>query len=180
MNLRLFFAVLIPKETKTKIEQELYPLLKPFQQEIKIVSTQNLHLTLRFLGYWPEEKAVEMEKKLEGLCKQPSFEIELEGIGSFHNRVLWIGSKKGNQEMEALARIVSRGLELPEEPFSSHLTLVKNKNLSSEEWKKMEQKLEEKKFKTAFRVNAVHLMQSELKPSGSEYKSVFEWKLKAP
>ncbi len=178
MTIRLFFAVLLPNETRKRIQQEIYPKLIPFQQGLKVVPSQNLHLTLRFLGEWPKEKTVELKEKMGELEQQPAFEIRLQGIGSFNGRVLWIGIEKGKLELETLAETIAKKLGLEPETFSAHLTICRNKSLSGNEWKKMMQKLEQEPFEARFAADSVHLMQSILKPSGSEYQSVHEWKLK--
>lgn len=179
MSRRLFFAVPLPSETRKRIQQEIYPKLTLFQHGLKIVPSQNLHLTLRFLGETPKEKAAGIKEKLGELEQQSAFEIALKEIGSFHERILWIGIEKGKQELEKLAGIVSQKLGLEQEPFSAHLTIARNKNLSGNEWKKMVQQLEQESFEARFAAESVHLIQSNLKPSGSEYQIFCEWKLKS-
>lgn len=178
MSQRLFFAVLLPNETREQIQQEIYPKLIPFQRGLKMVPSQNLHVTLRFLGEMPEEKTAGIKEKMGGLEQQSAFEIALKKIGSFNERVLWIGIENGREELGALARIVSEKLGIASEPFSAHITIARNKKLSKKEWKKMVRELEQKKFDAKFAADSVHLMQSNLKPNGSEYRIVHEWKLK--
>jgi 2'-5' RNA ligase len=178
MSQRLFLAIPIPKTVRERIAEELFPILQAFEKRIRIVPAKNLHLTLRFLGNWPDEEMPELLLKLRSLGRQTGFKIQLEKTGSFQDRVAWAGIEKGKEELEKMAGIVSQALGLEKEPFKSHLTLARNKNLPAAEWKKMLEKLQEKRFTAVFKAESVHLMQSHLKPSGSEYESVFEWKLK--
>ncbi len=86
---------------------------------------ENMHLTLAFIGDYPEAGPV--LEALSGLAFSP-FELTLEGLGCFGD--LWWAGLKGSAPLEALARRVRRALAEAEIPFdrkrfSPHVTLLR-------------------------------------------------------
>jgi 2'-5' RNA ligase len=132
--MRCFIALEFPPEIKSKI----YTSLKKEMQakpELKWVTQENLHLTLKFLGEIPENQAEkladELEKRFRGEKKIP---VKLGGIGSFLDRgsvrVLWIGIDKGTEEIKKLAEEVENltakfGFPREKRPFVPHLTVAR-------------------------------------------------------
>ncbi|MBI4053624.1 MAG: RNA 2',3'-cyclic phosphodiesterase [Candidatus Diapherotrites archaeon] len=165
---RVFFAVGIPPEIREKIARDL---LQGLPQGVKPVKKENLHFTLVFVGGWPSERTpelVEAGKKVSG----KAFGAEISGIGQFHSRVLWIGIAKGAEEMEVIAGQIGKALGLPEQKFSAHLTIARNKSLGQKEFAGIAESLGVKKFSEKFRVQGFELMESELLPDGPEYKAL--------
>lgn len=110
-------------------------------QGIRPVKTNQLHLTLKFLGEVLEKRLVGIEKELH-LIKLPSFEIEFTHLGFFPNerrpRVIWIGISEGKRQLTALAQEVDERLSkigFPKEKrkFSPHLTVGRIKKLYPDE-----------------------------------------------
>ena len=83
---RSFVAIDLPQNIRTEIRkiQEKLPKFKG-----KITEFENLHLTLKFLGHIPEETLEEVKKKL-GLVKFRKFETEIDKIGVFAPRIVWL------------------------------------------------------------------------------------------
>ena len=86
---------------------------------------ENLHLTLAFIGEYPEAEPV--LDALERVSFSP-FELSPEGLGCFGD--LWWAGLKGSAPLEALARWVRRALAEAEIPFdrkrfSPHVTLIR-------------------------------------------------------
>ena len=81
-NARLFFAVNFSEELKEKIFNELVSEIP--KEGFGKVSRENLHITLAFLGYFPEEKIPELQKKASALESFESFEAEINCIGHFN------------------------------------------------------------------------------------------------
>ena len=86
---------------------------------------ENLHLTLAFIGEYPEAEPV--LDALERVSFSP-FELSPEGLGCFGD--LWWAGLKGSAPLEALARRVRRALAEAEIPFerkrfSPHVTLIR-------------------------------------------------------
>lgn len=172
---RLFVAINLPEALKEKIFETLSKEIDP--KKLKVVKKENLHLTLAFLGYFPEEKIQELEEKLSGVKELQEFEIELTGIGCFKNRVLWLGMEKGKQEAIELNKKVNELLGLESERFSAHLTLARNKEFSGKELNELIKKLEEKRFSATTKINSVELMESKLTPNGPIYSVVKKFEL---
>ncbi len=110
-------------------------------QGIRPVKTNQLHLTLKFLGEVLEKQLVGIEKELH-LIKLPSFEIEFTHLGFFPNerrpRVIWIGLSEEKRQLTALAQEVDERLSkigFPKEKrkFSPHLTVGRIKKLYPDE-----------------------------------------------
>ena len=97
------------------------------------VKPENLHLTLRFLGEVEEARLPELSKAIASSLQGTSpFPLALGGLGAFPDlrfpRVIWIGVKRGAEELSALQARLEEGLQRigfsPEDrPFSPHLTL---------------------------------------------------------
>jgi RNA 2',3'-cyclic 3'-phosphodiesterase len=101
--------------------------------ELRWVSAENLHLTLRFLGQVDTARLEELSRELRRLPVQP-FSLRLGGLGSFGRgaavRVVWIGVTAGGRELEQLASAVEKccaeaGLPPEDRAYNPHLTLAR-------------------------------------------------------
>lgn len=166
-NKRVFLAVNIPKKVKEEIAAEY--LIKLNVKGLKPVEKENLHVTMKFLGYLPEEGVKEIEEKLHALKSFKRFEIELSGVGTFRNRVIWIGAKKGDAELKEINAKINELLSLEKEEFSSHLTLARNKFMQSEKVKEILEQLKKIQFNEKFTAESLDIMESKLMPAGPVY-----------
>jgi 2'-5' RNA ligase len=173
-NARLFFAVNIPEETKNRIFAELVETIP--QKSFGKTRRENLHITIAFLGYFPKEKIVELEKKAQTLKNFKKFEAELNEIGHFRGRVLWLGTGKGTEEFNLLAKKLCEAIEMPNEEFHAHVTLARNKSAEKKEFDAVVEKLHAKKFFEKICANSFDLMQSIPASKGQVYKKVFSIK----
>ena len=93
------------------------------------------HLTLRFLGEVPEERAGPIGVALRSaVAMSPPFTLTLEGVGAFPSRnaprVVWVGVTQGREHATELSRKVSESLArvgFPPEAagFVPHVTLFR-------------------------------------------------------
>jgi len=132
--MRLFTAIDLPEETVLRLER-LLSALRP-EALIKWSPLDNLHITIKFIGEWPESRLDELHETLAGLGPRESVEIDFHDLGWFPNerspRVLWAGVHAGeglrnlaHDTDEALGKLgVSREIR----DFSPHLTLARMKN----------------------------------------------------
>lgn len=106
---------------------------------VRPVKSNQLHLTLKFLGEVPESRIASIKQAIQSI-DFPSFNISLEGIGCFPNlnyiRVVWIGITEGSDNLKQLANMIEERLNpigFPREKrgFSPHLTLARIKKLRS-------------------------------------------------
>ena len=86
---------------------------------------ENLHLTLAFIGEYPDPDAV-----LEAMAALPTrpFRLRLEGVGAFGD-LWWIGLEKSDA-LEGYVRALRRalagaGIPFDRKRFSPHITLVR-------------------------------------------------------
>jgi 2'-5' RNA ligase len=156
----------------------LQKALRRHHGDVKWVRPESIHITLKFLGDVEEESVEEIEgvlhKSVQGFSP---FSIELSDTGVFPHvhrpRVLWVGIKKGAQELGGLARKVDASLqELGFEPekrhFSAHITLGRVRSPHG-----MDTTIKEMistDFRTkSFHVESIEFMKSDLKPTGAVY-----------
>jgi 2'-5' RNA ligase len=171
LNRRYFVAVNLPLDLRARARIfEVYSRHIP-DNGFKVVPKNNVHTTLAFIGWWPGEKERELAAKLSSV-KHPAFELELNGIGHFNHRVIWLGTTKGGREMEALAQKTLQALEIKEERFHPHFTLARARYPVKKEVAPVLEKLQAREFKESVQVKSFELMQSHLKPSGPVYTVV--------
>jgi 2'-5' RNA ligase len=128
--MRLFTAIDLPPEMLKKIEAfvaRLRPLAK-----LRWTDVENLHITTKFIGEWPETRLDEMKTALRGVKSEP-IQIAVRGIGWFPNvrrpTVFWAGVD-GGEPLPKLAQTTEQATEalgVPHEPraYSPHLTLAR-------------------------------------------------------
>lgn len=178
MNKRLFFAINLPAEIKEEIDR-LY--LKELEKEnkkekvIKIVKKENLHFTLRFIGYFPEEKLNELIENTEKI-KFKEFQIKINGVRQFKNSIIWLSTSSGATDLQELSDKLSEVLHLQKEKITAHLTIARNKNMKKKEFNELIEKLKKIQLTEVFRVKSFSLMESQLKAEGPTYKVLHEFK----
>jgi len=124
---RLFFA-LWPDETVRSTLVDLQKRLPPGMG--RLVSGDNLHITLVFLGATPIERQHCIEEGLAGVDR-PGFSLRLDQMGYWRKpQVLWVGSAATPLPLTALVQdlrdIAGRcGCEVETRPFQIHLTLCR-------------------------------------------------------
>jgi 2'-5' RNA ligase len=95
--------------------------------------TENLHLTVRFIGATAPDRVPDLVAATEAAAATVApFTVRLAGAGAFPTadrpRVVWLGIVEGESELASLAGVLSaelaaRGWEADERPFRAHLTL---------------------------------------------------------
>src|ERR1700693_6334684 len=86
--LRLFVGIGLPPDLKLRIS-----LLCTGVPEARWVDAGNFHLTLRFIGEVDEGVASDIDAALLRL-RARRFDLALAGVGSFGDRMLWVGGDK--------------------------------------------------------------------------------------
>lgn len=131
--MRLFVAIQLSDELKKNITGTLHDLK---QKGVKgsYVPTQNLHLTLAFIGETDDPGAV--KEALKNVYFKP-FKLVLSDMGTFGD-LLWVGMK-GNQGLSAVAKSVrdaldTSGITYDRKEFKPHITLIRK---SSGNWKQV-------------------------------------------
>lgn len=177
--MRLFVALHISQEIRDAITN-LVGEFKPLDESWKWTRTENLHVTLKFLGEISREKLQIVKEALRGVPAEFPFLLKFASLGFFPNgrrpRVLWVGldAPPGLTELahaveESLANIqISR----EEREFSPHLTLARSKEgrilprLSEAIAKREKNKFGE------MTATSFHLIESKIKSTGAEYTTL--------
>lgn len=184
--MRCFIAIPLTTDTHQELSQ-IQSQLKETEADVGWVKTDNIHLTLKFLGEIEEQKIKTISKELKELTnKYTSFETCMGKLGTFPSisnpKVIWIGINKNEDKITNLQKgiedvITPLGFEKETRPFHPHLTLGRVRG------KKNIQKLVDKlkslplpQFKPIM-VDRIILFQSILKPTGAEYTALDEFPL---
>lgn len=176
--MRLFIAIDLPgkaKETIEKIKLELKGL-----KGIKPVATENIHLTLKFLGEVSPNKAKEITEALKQVKFKP-FKIAISKMGVFPNeqkaQVLWIDAEPAEPLIEIKRQIDAALPRFKDDhPFKNHITFVRIKYISTDaDKKKILDILKKPVEKTEFMVSKFKLYKSDMQPSGPEYEVMEEY-----
>jgi len=179
-KLRLFVAVDVDERVRTQVAR-VENALRPVVSGVKWVEPELCHITLKFLGYVPEEQvpAIAEACRRTAMVGQP-FDMGFRGVGAFprlrNARVLWMGLERGEALLAALAATLERELAplgfAPEQrPFSPHLTLGRFKAPPGQGLEEAVRPFEHQRFGTV-RVDSLRLMRSILSPAGPTYSVV--------
>jgi RNA 2',3'-cyclic 3'-phosphodiesterase len=135
-KMRLFVAFDIPDTIRDLITATV----RDFQSAIegaRWVKPENLHLTLKFIGYYEREKLEILESRIRDIAgKGEAFTVCFGKPGAFPSprraRVLWIGISQGSMTAGRLAeklnaRLEKVGVKKEDRAFAGHLTLARLK-----------------------------------------------------
>jgi len=129
--MRLFVAIDIPADLKDAL-RSFVSRLQP-TAKIGWSPLENLHVTTKFIGEWPEPQLDEMKRALASVPVKGAIDITVKGLGWFQNprrpRVFWAGVK-GGEPLRVLAQATEQTVErlgVPAEArdYSPHLTLAR-------------------------------------------------------
>jgi 2'-5' RNA ligase len=183
--LRSFIAIELPDEVKFSLA-EVQKGLKKSGADIRWVKTDNIHLTLKFLGDVKEENIDGINQALKGACNNHNvFGIEIRDIGTFparkSPRVLWAGISCQDEliklQEEIDGAMASLGFAPEKRAFSPHLTIGRFK--SSQGMNSLMKEIEAIRHDSfgRFDVRSIYLIKSDLKPSGAVYTRIKEFPL---
>jgi RNA 2',3'-cyclic 3'-phosphodiesterase len=130
--MRLFVALDIPQEIRERIAQ-FQTGLKALAPDVRWVSTESFHVTLKFIGEVAPEQLDGFKKALAEV-RSERFDVTFRNYGFFPNprsaRVLWVGIE-APEELAQLASAVdvatqTMGIAREEHAFTPHLTLARS------------------------------------------------------
>jgi len=177
MTKRIFIAVNLPEKTRAKLVELLDAMPK---EGLKAIPAENLHITLKFLGYVDDEYIEEIKEKLQKISEENSFEIELAGVGEFNSRVIWAGISKNAQMLRDMSGEINYLLGTEEDEFRAHITLARNRDAPAAKIKEAVDRLKKFNFQEKFAVESIDIMESRLAPSGPAYQVLHRIPLKSP
>ncbi|MCD6488701.1 MAG: RNA 2',3'-cyclic phosphodiesterase [Desulfurococcales archaeon] len=178
---RTFIAIDIDDDNVRNELAKVRDYLSSTKAELKPVATENIHITLRFIGEMPLTLVSELCDKLSKEVTFKPFKIKVYGLGVFPNihrpRVIWAGITEGASNIIELHDIVEkilRKLRIPpsREKFIPHITIARVK--SSRNLPALRKAIElyiDKDF-GGFIVNSIKVKRSILTPRGPIYSDI--------
>jgi len=176
---RLFVALDVPEGVRRAIG-ELIGKLERECRGARWVRVEGMHVTLKFIGHVPPEKAQRIQEELRGIRSGAAVEMSFCQAGFFpsaqHPRVFWVGIQ-ASPNLAKMAEAIEERLEpldIPRErrPFRPHLTLAR---FRSEEGlarlREAVEKLSPLEF-GAGRAEEFYLYESQLRPGGAQYNKL--------
>ena len=190
-NKRLFIAVNLSIPTTRKVAETLARLRQAATYKrlrVTWVAPQNLHITLKLLGWTHAETAAALEDSLLAVAAgRTGFEVSARGVGAYPTmaapRVLWVGVGDPEGHLGRLAADVDAatcrlGFERERRPFAAHLTLGRVKE-GGDAAADLLAPYQESDFGTS-RIRELVLYESVMKSSGSEYTALARAPLGTP
>ena len=178
---RVFCAIDLPTDLKQKLAIHVEQLKKETGVKAGWTRTENIHLTIKFLGNIPVSNVKQLSQAATRAVKSLApFKLTAEYCGAFPThgppRVLWIGITDSSAQ---LARLYVRldeecaAVGLPKEmrPFHPHLTLARIRHTANA--RALGAAHRELSFPLSeFAVNELLVIRSELGKDGSKYTTV--------
>ncbi|MBI2626081.1 MAG: hypothetical protein HYW69_00615 [Candidatus Nealsonbacteria bacterium] len=164
MRHRIFIAINLPEDIKKQLTsyQYLWPELP-----VRWIKSDNLHITLDFLGYVSDEELLNVFQNAEELASgHKSFDITL-------NKICYGPLNKIPPRM-----IWAVGEKIQEFNLIPHITLGRIKTWA---WKQIEPEERpeiSKEINLSFEVESIEVMESVLKKGGPEYEILESYPLK--
>lgn len=196
-NLRLFIALNLPATVRERLGAVQQNLQGTTGTRIKWVETENMHLTLEFLGEVPDTR-VDLLKKIlqQAAAGCPEINLSLKEIGAFPHwrnpRAIWAGLGGdtlllGQLQGRLHQALLKQDFHLESKPYQPHLTLGRVKqrppkalaakaNLDLEKTAAQQTGLLKS---TTLTLNRVELMHSLLTRNGPVYTVLFRTFLSA-
>lgn len=177
--MRLFTGIALDQDVQSTLEQVLRELrpLAPLNWS----PVENLHITTKFIGEWPEQRLDELKRVLSSLPVPAAFPIRIAQFGYLPNphrpRALYIGVQAG-PELAELARLTEEalapiGIGKEKRSYKPHLTLARIGSSAVQTLREHIAKMPIHDF-GAFQASEFHLYLSTPRPGGrgSQYRSL--------
>ncbi len=178
---RLFVAVDLPEEVRRAVAA-----IGGNLGGARRVPTDQLHLTLRFIGDADEKLFAALKAALSSVSAAP-FPLALSGVGHFppgrHPRVLWVGMDASEPLLELQREVeltlIGTGISPDERHFSPHITIARLKDTPPAAVLALEER--HRTFASApFQVAEFHLYSSILTRDGAIHKREATYPLRSP
>ena len=176
MKIRAFIAIPVSDEAAAAFNNVQAELMES-AADVKWEKPDKFHVTVKFLGDIDESILAELGRELnDSLGKRPAFDLNYATVGAFPERgvprVVWIGAESTEtilriqEDVERVA--AAHGIPRESRPFQVHITLGRVKGTRNVD--RLTARLKSVTFKPLIvRCTHVHIIRSELKPSGSVY-----------
>ena len=178
MTIRVFIAIEINSEIKNELSEYLSKL-KRTGADVKWVSPENIHLTLKFIGYIEKESLINLNKVISDAASNiEPFSISIGNIGAFPSlnkpRVVFVCvQERGNNLFKIYERldegVEPLGIKKESKKYVGHITLGRVK--SQKNISKLKNTLNSgtECYFGREKVTSLSLIQSRLTPTGPLY-----------
>lgn len=131
--MRLFTGLEIPAQPKQELDR-LLQRFRPLAPALRWSAVENLHVTTKFVGEWPQARLGELTAALGAVPKPGPVEVRLSGLGWFPNphqpRIFWVSVKAAPSLAELAGSTeehLADALGIPAETraYTPHLTLAR-------------------------------------------------------
>lgn len=177
--LRTFIAIDLSRECRNEIARVQKLIWKKTLFTGKLTESENLHLTLKFLGEISDEQILEIKKRL-GEINFLEFFAETGEVGVFNKdfiKIIWIKlNGKGIFQLQKMIDERLKDLFNVEARFMSHITIARVKNVKDKKGF-LEYLSSVKPKKVRFLVDEFVLKKSELTSSGPKYEDMEKYSL---
>lgn len=182
MDLRCFIAIEIPEVIKREMSA-ITDILRTTGADVKWISAENMHLTLKFLGKTRESVIARIAEALgKKMSSYSPFYITISHVGCFPDRrrprILWIGVDQ-TEVMKKLHSDIEREMEqfgftAENRAFHAHITIGRIR--SQRRVRPVIRKLDEYASHNCgtYEVRNISLIKSELNPAGPRYETLAE------
>jgi RNA 2',3'-cyclic 3'-phosphodiesterase len=183
--MRLFTGLDLPPEVMGRLA-DLLQRLRP-AAPIAWSPAENLHITTKFIGEWPEERLDELQAALAAVSAAPEARpigVHIGGLGFYPNarspRVFWCGVEApGIAELAARtdAATARLGIQSEKRAYSPHLTLARIREQTN--LRTLHQRIEAMGTVDigSFEARSFFLYRSQLRRTGSLYTKLAEFSL---
>jgi 2'-5' RNA ligase len=177
--MRTFIALDIEENVRQNISNFMEKVSALQNKGVKFVESNNLHVTIKFIGDIPQENVDSVISTLGEIASEP-FEVDIKGIGGFPSndrqpRVLWVGIEKNEALLRLFdavdRRLFTAGISRDQKPFYPHLTIARAKTEIKQELMDLIQIYRTKYF-GSFQVKEFYLFKSELTGKGPIYSKI--------
>lgn len=178
MTIRVFIAIEIDSEIKDKLSEYLSKL-KRTGADVKWVSPENIHLTMKFIGHIEKEALVDLNKVInDAVSNIEPFSISVGDIGAFPSlnkpRVVFVCvQERGNNLLNIYERldkgVESLGIKKESKKYVGHITLGRVKSQRNISRLKNTLNSGAECYFGCEKVTSLSLIQSKLTPTGPLY-----------
>jgi 2'-5' RNA ligase len=186
--MRLFIAVSLPAEVRRSVA-EIGSELENAGIPARWVPSDNIHLTLKFLGSQGRERLADLEAAVEEVAGGTGpLVVRLGRVGAFPSprrpSVIWVGVESGPRLRllhDALDRRMTEfGVERGERPFRPHVTVGRvDRRAEPGDLRDFERHAGRLALHAELEVGSIELMESRLEPGGAVYRTVRSSRLTA-
>ncbi len=181
-KIRSFISVDIDDENLIDELKKMQCELQGTDADLKLVETENIHLTLKFLGEITPSTVNAVVEELKSVNFAP-FTLRLQGLGAFPNigriNVIWAGITKGKEQLKQIAERIETvtsqiGFRPDSKGFSPHLTIARVRSGRNRDKLAIVLKMFYNHDIGEMIVKSIRLKRSILTPTGPIYSTIFE------